>query len=54
MERLRTHLGIERWLVFGGSWGAVLGLRYAELHTDRVSEVVLTALRRVGEWRPTC
>jgi proline iminopeptidase len=44
MERLRTHLGIERWLVFGGSWGAVLGLRYAELHTDHVSEIVLTAL----------
>jgi proline iminopeptidase len=44
MERLRAHLGIERWLVFGGSWGAVLGLRYAELHPERVSEMVLTAL----------
>ena len=44
MERLRAHLAIERWLVFGGSWGAVLGLRYAELHTEHVSEMVLTAL----------
>jgi len=44
MERLRDHLGIDRWLLFGGSWGAVLGLRYAELHTDHVTEMVLTAL----------
>lgn len=44
MECLRVHLGIDRWLVFGGSWGAVLGLRYAELHTAHVSEIVLTAL----------
>ena len=44
MECLRAHLGIDRWLVFGGSWGSVLGLRYAELHTEHVSEIVLTAL----------
>jgi proline iminopeptidase len=44
MERLRDHLAIERWLLFGGSWGAVLGLRYAELHTEHVSEIVLTAI----------
>jgi proline iminopeptidase len=44
MERLRVHLGIDRWLVFGGSWGAVLALRYAELHTEHISEMVLTAL----------
>ena len=44
MERLRSHLGIDRWLVFGGSWGAALGLRYAELHPEHVSEIVLTAL----------
>ncbi len=44
MERLREHLGIGRWLVFGASWGSVLGLRYAELHVDHVSEIVLTAL----------
>ena len=44
MELLRAHLGIERWLVWGGSWGAVLGLVYAERHPERVSEIVLTAI----------
>ncbi|MFE0020758.1 prolyl aminopeptidase [Amycolatopsis sp. NPDC059021] len=44
MELLRTHLGIERWLVFGGSWGCNLGLVYAERHPDRVSELVLMGL----------
>src|SRR3546814_8243785 len=32
IERLRTHLGIERWLVFGGSWGSTLALAYGEAH----------------------
>src|SRR4051794_5909935 len=32
IERLREHLGIDRWLLFGGSWGCALGLRYAEVH----------------------
>ncbi|MFD9896470.1 prolyl aminopeptidase [Amycolatopsis sp. NPDC059027] len=44
MELLRAHLGVERWLVFGGSWGCNLGLVYAERHPDRVSEMVLMAL----------
>ncbi|MER5388468.1 prolyl aminopeptidase [Saccharopolyspora sp. NPDC002686] len=44
MERLREHLGIDRWLVFGGSWGSVLGLLYAERHPDRISEMVLCGL----------
>ncbi len=44
IELLRTHLGIDRWLVFGGSWGSVLGLVYAEQNPDRVSELVLTGL----------
>jgi proline iminopeptidase len=42
VERLRHHLDIDRWLVFGGSWGSVLGLAYAERHPQRVSEMVLT------------
>ncbi len=42
LERLRRHLGIERWLVFGGSWGSVLALAHAERHPDLVSELVLT------------
>lgn len=44
MEQLRTHLGIERWQVFGGSWGSALGLAYAQSHPDRVSELVLRGI----------
>lgn len=36
IERLRVHLGIDRWLVWGGSWGTTLGLAYAEAHPDSV------------------
>lgn len=35
LERLREHLGIERWFVAGGSWGTILGLAYGETHPDR-------------------
>jgi proline iminopeptidase len=41
IERLREHLGIERWLVFGGSWGSTLALAYAQAHPDRVTEIIL-------------
>ena len=41
MERLREHLGIERWLLTGGSWGSTLILAYAERHPERVSEIVI-------------
>jgi proline iminopeptidase len=44
IERLREHLGIERWLVFGASWGCVLSLAYAERNPDRVTALVLFAL----------
>ena len=44
IERLREHLGIERWLVWGGSWGTLLGLVYAEMFPDRVSEMVLVSV----------
>lgn len=44
MERLREMLGIERWLVFGGSWGSTLALAYAEKHPDRVTELVLRGI----------
>jgi proline iminopeptidase len=41
MEKLRQHLGIERWLLYGGSWGSTLILAYAERHPQRVSEIVI-------------
>ncbi len=44
MERLREHLGIERWLLFGGSWGSTLLLAYAERHPGRVSEIVIAGV----------
>lgn len=44
MERLREHLGIEQWLLFGGSWGSTLILAYAERHPERVSEILITGV----------
>ena len=44
IERLREHLGIARWQVFGGSWGSTLALAYAEKHPDRVTELVLRGI----------
>jgi proline iminopeptidase len=44
MELLREHLGIERWLLFGGSWGSTLILAYTERHPERVSEIVIPAV----------
>jgi proline iminopeptidase len=44
MERLREHLGIDRWVVVGGSWGTTLGLVYAERYPHRVSEVMVSAI----------
>jgi proline iminopeptidase len=41
MQLLRAHLGIERWLLFGGSWGSALILAYAERHPERASEIVI-------------
>jgi len=41
MEQLRVHLGVERWLLYGGSWGSTLILAYAERHPRRVSEIVI-------------
>src|ERR1043165_5738460 len=44
IERPRPRLGIERWQVFGGSWGSTLALAYAQKHPERVTEMVLPAL----------
>ena len=54
LERLRTHLAIERWVLFGGSWGSTLALAYAETHPARVAGLVLRgvflASRREIDW----
>ncbi len=44
MERIRETLGIERWLVFGGSWGSTLALVYAETHPQRVLALILRGI----------
>jgi proline iminopeptidase len=44
IERLREHLGIDRWLIFGGSWGSTLSLAYAQTHPERVSALVLRGI----------
>lgn len=44
IERLRALVGVERWLVFGGSWGSTLALAYAETHPMRVSALILRGI----------
>ena len=44
IENLRNKLGIEKWLVFGGSWGSTLSLAYAQAHPGSVSEIVLRGI----------
>ena len=54
MEQFREHLGVERWLLNGGSWGSTLALAYAERYPHRVSEVCLSAIttgrRSEADW----
>jgi proline iminopeptidase len=50
IEKLREHLGIQKWQVFGGSWGSTLALAYAESHPDRVTELVLRGIFLVRKW----
>ncbi|GAB3143947.1 prolyl aminopeptidase [Marisediminicola antarctica] len=49
IERLREHLEIDRWQVFGGSWGSTLALAYAQTHPDRVTELVLRGIFTLRE-----
>jgi proline iminopeptidase len=49
MERLRKMLGVEQWLVFGGSWGSTLALAYAQTHADRVSQLVVRGIFTLRE-----
>ncbi|SMF38487.1 prolyl aminopeptidase Serine peptidase. MEROPS family S33 [Tistlia consotensis] len=44
IERLRERLGIERWHVFGGSWGSTLSLAYAQAHPERVTALILRGI----------
>ncbi len=50
MEALREHLGIDKWQVFGGSWGSTLALAYAEKHPERVTELVLRGIFLLQKW----
>ncbi len=44
MEKIRTRLNIDKWQVFGGSWGSTLSLAYAQTHPDRVTELILRGI----------
>jgi proline iminopeptidase len=50
IEKLREHLGIDRWQVFGGSWGSTLALAYAEAYSRRVTELVLRGIFMLRRW----
>ena len=50
IEKLREHLGIDRWQVFGGSWGSTLALAYAEKHPECVSELVMRGIFLLRRW----
>lgn len=54
MERIRAHFSIDRWVLFGGSWGVTLALLYAETYPDRVSAIILRgaflAAKRDLDW----
>ncbi|AXK40830.1 prolyl aminopeptidase [Crenobacter cavernae] len=64
IEALRVHLGIERWLVVGGSWGSTLALAYAQTHPERVKGLILRGvflgrdsevdwfMHRMGDFQP--
>jgi proline iminopeptidase len=44
IERIREHLGIDKWMLFGGSWGSTLALAYAQTHPERVSGLILRGI----------
>ncbi len=50
IERLREHLDIARWQVFGGSWGSTLALAYAQKHPEAVTELVLRGIFLLRRW----
>ena len=50
IEKLREHLGIARWQVFGGSWGSTLALAYAQAHPRQVTELLLRGIFMLRRW----
>ena len=50
MEVIRKHLAIEKWQVFGGSWGSTLALAYAQTHPERCTELVLRGIFLLRKW----
>lgn len=50
MERIRGHLGVDRWVLFGGSWGSTLALVYAERHPERVLGLILRGVFLCRPW----
>ena len=50
IEVLRRHCGVDRWQVFGGSWGSTLALAYAQKHPEQVSELILRGIFTLRQW----
>lgn len=50
LERIRTHLSIPRWTLFGGSWGSTLALAYTSKHMDRVAGLILRGICLMEAW----
>ena len=50
IEKLREMVGVDKWMVFGGSWGSTLALAYAETHPERVTELVLRGVFTLRRW----
>ncbi len=50
IEKLRAHLDVSQWQVFGGSWGSTLALAYAETHPEHVTELVLRGIFMLRRW----
>ena len=50
IEKLRAHLEVSQWQVFGGSWGSTLALAYAETHPEHVTELVLRGIFMLRHW----
>ncbi|WP_143481149.1 alpha/beta fold hydrolase, partial [Pseudomonas aeruginosa] len=44
LERIREHLGIDKWVLFGGSWGSTLALAYAQTHPERVLGLIVRGI----------